>query len=293
MKKSSIINRIATIVGLSLGAFALAAVAQVGTWNPAPASGPPNDNVPAPINAGSITQKKIGSLKVGLDDANNVLGGLSVGGLGILSSNFIYKPSVADVSIGSVLTSTDTLGTVAWQAPGSGGSGTVPKMQLFSSSGTWVAPAGVTSVNVEVWGAGSINKAGSYAFGRKTVVPGNSYTVTVGTSASGDRSVFWDGFAGSPIIAAGGNTSPGVSSGDFVINGNISHKNQGTGAIIVSASSPRGGSGAVIESVAQSSGYVTCSSAVVPGGAGLPQSAGCNAPSSTINGAAGRVIIWY
>jgi len=108
MKTTSIINKIATIVGLSLGAFGLSVFAQ--TWTPAPPN-PPSGNVAAPVNIGSVLQTRIGDLVIN--------GGLSVGGIGILSNNFVFKPSAAPVTVGSVLTAKDTGGTVEWQAPGS------------------------------------------------------------------------------------------------------------------------------------------------------------------------------
>ena len=66
--------------------------------------------------------------------------------------------------------------------------------QTFASTSTWVAPTGVTSVVAECWGGGGAGGAatgnpaaggggagGAYARKIITVVPGNSYTVTVGT----------------------------------------------------------------------------------------------------------------
>lgn len=69
----------------------------------------------------------------------------------------------------------------------------------FTSSGTWTAPAGVTSVDVEVWGGGGAGGGqdqnsdgggggGGGAYSKKlsiTVVPGNSYTVSVGAGGVG------------------------------------------------------------------------------------------------------------
>jgi len=69
----------------------------------------------------------------------------------------------------------------------------------FTASGTWTAPAGVTSVDVEVWGGGgagggqNMNSDGGGGGGggaySKTVavpvVPGNTYTVTVGAGGLG------------------------------------------------------------------------------------------------------------
>ncbi|MFA5934223.1 MAG: glycine-rich domain-containing protein, partial [Candidatus Paceibacterota bacterium] len=67
-------------------------------------------------------------------------------------------------------------------------------------SGSWVAPAGVTSVTAEVWGAGGAGAGetanndggesggGGGAYSKKlniTVVPGNSYAVTIGAAGVG------------------------------------------------------------------------------------------------------------
>lgn len=71
--------------------------------------------------------------------------------------------------------------------------------QLFLSSGTWVAPANVTQVQLVVVGAGGGGGGGNtgipgdgaaggiagVAVGSATVVPGTSYTVTVGTGGTG------------------------------------------------------------------------------------------------------------
>lgn len=71
--------------------------------------------------------------------------------------------------------------------------------QTFNSSGTFVVPAGVTSIQVEAWGAGGAGggaqgnpSAGGGgaggAYTRRpslTVIPGTTYTVTVGTGGVG------------------------------------------------------------------------------------------------------------
>lgn len=99
----------------------------------------------------------------------------------------------------------------------------------FTVTGSWVAPAGVTSVTVDAWAAGGGGANGSSggadsggggggAFSEQTaitVVPGNSYTVTVGVGGIGGV-VF--GVAATPggdswfsttgtVIAKGGNSS--------------------------------------------------------------------------------------
>jgi hypothetical protein len=85
----------------------------------------------------------------------------------------------------------------------------------FNVSTTWTAPAGVTSVTVETWGAGGGGGGngtvddgagggggGAYSKSTVTVIPGNVYTVSVGT-----------GGAGGPIFGG-----PGTPGGDSYFN---------------------------------------------------------------------------
>jgi len=119
--------------------------------------------------------------------------------------------------------------------------------ESFTSSGTWTCPPGVTKVFVECWGAGggggsrtSNGRAGgggggAYSCSTLTVIPGNSYTITVGTGGSatndGGPTVFhsnWvkaDGGKGAALNSSTGG-SAGLGSnciGSFWFNG-------GTGA---------------------------------------------------------------
>ena len=68
----------------------------------------------------------------------------------------------------------------------------------YTTSGTWVAPAGVTSVTVECWGAGGAGGGnttnadgagggggGAYSIAVIAVTEGNTYTVTVGVGGTG------------------------------------------------------------------------------------------------------------
>ena len=73
----------------------------------------------------------------------------------------------------------------------------------FTTSGTWVAPAGVTSITVEAYGGAGAGGAGlsggggnngrggggggggAFQSGTYTVTPGNSYTITIGTGGTG------------------------------------------------------------------------------------------------------------
>uniref|UniRef100_UPI003594124E glycine-rich domain-containing protein n=1 Tax=Haliscomenobacter sp. TaxID=2717303 RepID=UPI003594124E len=89
----------------------------------------------------------------------------------------------------------------------------------FNSSGTFIVPTGVTSITVQSWGAGgggasgsSANRGGggggAFATSTFAVVPGASYTVTVGSGGApgvnGGNSSF-----GIVVIAAGGSAAPG------------------------------------------------------------------------------------
>jgi hypothetical protein len=116
--------------------------------------------------------------------ANNVL-------IGAGTSNVTF---VAPGTSGNVLVSNGT----SWT------SGTLTAVQLreqlFLSSGSWTAPAGVTRVNLVVigggGGGGGYNSGGGtndggnggpagVAVGSATVVPGTAYTVTIGAAGTG------------------------------------------------------------------------------------------------------------
>lgn len=94
--------------------------------------------------------------------------------------------------------------------------------QTFTTSGSWQAPDGVTSVIVEAWGGGGAGGGrgastgqsgggggGAYASETVSVTSGNTYNYTVGASVSGGSGngtdgnpSYWD--TGSQIKAAGG-----------------------------------------------------------------------------------------
>ena len=91
----------------------------------------------------------------------------------------------------------------------------------FNASGTWVAPAGVTTVIVEAWGGGGGGHDGSnagdyggggggggaYASSVVTVTPGNSYAITIGAGGANGTPGNNGGatsFDGSTVVAAGG-----------------------------------------------------------------------------------------
>lgn len=99
----------------------------------------------------------------------------------------------------------------------------------YNATGTWVCPAGITSVNIEAWGGGgagggatATNKSGGggggggYRSGTLVVIPGTSYTVTVGGNGTGGTG---NGPAGGnstfvTITANGGSGGTGASGGN-------------------------------------------------------------------------------
>jgi hypothetical protein len=72
-------------------------------------------------------------------------------------------------------------------------------VQTFTTSGAWIAPAGVTSIQVECWGGGggggertstgASGGGGGGAYAERAtmgVTPGNSYSFTVGAAGATD-----------------------------------------------------------------------------------------------------------
>lgn len=180
---------------------------------------------------------------------------------------------------------------------------------------TWIAPQGVTRVEVELWGAGgggasSPNTAsqyggaaggGGYALGIYPVVPGGRYTVVVGMGGSGaltanSNSDGADGGLSSfapegqtaLIYATGGTRGrlrlSGGSSGGVGTNGNVvnlvgsggSGAGQGVSDPPVGGGSPRGGSGGL-----------TGSGGIAPGGG----AAGAYYNGVPLAGADGMVLL--
>ncbi len=103
--------------------------------------------------------------------------------------------------------------------------------ETFTSSTTWTAPTGVTSVTAEVWGGGGGGGGenattdgggggGGGAYSKDnttTVIPGNNYTVTVGAAGTGNAGCTASTAGGdswfvntSTVLAKGG--SPGACS---------------------------------------------------------------------------------
>ena len=122
-------------------------------------------------------------------------GPVDVSGNITMSGSYTGNIDISQISnygtVGNVLTSNGS----AWisQAISTGGQF---QNQLFVSSGTWTAPAGVTKVRAYVVGGGggcdnnALSNQGGYggvAVGFYTVTPGTTYTVTVGSGGNGSN----------------------------------------------------------------------------------------------------------
>lgn len=99
-------------------------------------------------------------------------------------------------------------------------SASVPNIQKFNSSGTFVVPTNVNRIMVEAWGGGggggncssATNSAGGggageYTLKSLTVTPGASYTVTVGSGGSADGAGGTSSF--DVLVSVGGGSAGG------------------------------------------------------------------------------------
>ena len=174
-----------------------------------------------------------------------------------------------------------------------------------AGSGTWTAPAGITSIAIECWGGGGGGGSdltsiiggggggGGGAYARVNtfaVIPGNSYPYVVGAGGSTDMAGGASSFNGTTCVAAGGGAggtgSPGAggaggaaasSTGDIVFAG-------GSGSIGLGISGGGGGGSAGSASAGTSVVSSITGAAVVTGGgpggnggasaAGFPPAAG-------------------
>ncbi len=180
--------------------------------------------------------------------------------------------------------------------------------QYFASSGTWTVPSGVTRIMVEVWGAGggggnntmdtgggypSGGGGGAYGMGIYAVVPGTTYTVTVGLGGNGESNGRASSFGA--LISAGGGAGAaphrtdlggagGISTAPFNISGQRGGGpvNAGVGAAGGGGgSAPRGGLGAPAERGDGLAGGI-------PGGGG-----GGSGGGSGGRGGDGGVMVWW
>jgi hypothetical protein len=129
-----------------------------------------------------------------------------------LNASNIASGTVAPARLGSGTPSSSNFlrGDGSWQAAGGGQF----QYAVFTSSGTWTCPTGVTRVFVWVvaGGTGAVRPVngdyggeggvdGASAWGYYTVVPGTAYTVTIGSGGNGVNTS-----AGSATSSSGGSS---------------------------------------------------------------------------------------
>jgi len=133
-------------------------------------------------------------------------------------------------------------------------------VQTFTTSGTFIVPASITSIKVECWGAGGGGGTrtntgrggggggGAYASSVLTVIPGNSYAFVVGTGGAANTSGSNSTFNITIVKAAGGsggaNNSTTQGAGGTVLNSTGTIEYPGGNGGIGGAISGGGGGGA-------------------------------------------------
>lgn len=109
------------------------------------------------------------------------------------------------------------------------GTSAVGSIQIFTSSGSWTAPAGVTKVKATVVGGGgggnggsapnpTSGGAGGVAIGVYTVVPGTTYNIVIGSGGTGvsggnGGTSSFDAFCSATGGAGGTNAGSGAAGG--------------------------------------------------------------------------------
>jgi len=205
---------------------------------------------------------------------------------------------------------TNGSGVTNWATPS--GDGTIPQnIQVFTSSGTWVKPAGVSKVYVQVWGAGgggntgAANQSGGggggggYCAGLVSV--SGNVTVTVGTGGGAGAAGGNSSFAGNTTLTANGGSGGGTTGGNGgTASGgtiNITGGNGGSGRASDGAGggsgggSPFGGAGGSGGAGANASNPNTPGTdGCVPGGGG---GGGAEQAGTGGAGANGLVIVMY
>jgi len=145
----------------------------------------------------------------------------------------------------------------------------------YNGSGSFVVPAGVTSIQVQAWGGGGGGEGGSGAGGgggeyaaetALTVTPGETLTVTVGAGGSG---------------GSGGAGGPGTSGGTTTLKRSTTALVTANGGQGGSSATSSGGSGSTNTIHFNGGGSKANSTGVSHGGAGGGSSAGTNRAGNT------------
>lgn len=171
--------------------------------------------------------------------------------------------------------------------------------QVFTNSGTFTVPVGVTQITVECWGAGggggSANSngtacggggGGAYAKSVVNVTAGNTYNVVVGTGGVADVSGGNSTFNSTTVIAAGGrgatyNTSIAGAGGTVAGSVGTIRYAGGNGANAVSFSGGGGGGAGSTGAGGNASGTTAGTGTSLYGGSG---GTGVNSSSDGNNG---------
>jgi hypothetical protein len=162
--------------------------------------------VAASVTNGAITTVQMANgavgnqnLKAGAVNAINIAGGQVVKGLNGLA-DFVSLAAGANITL-STNGQTLTIASTGAGSGGSGGTNYIPNVTYFQTNGTFIVPAGVTRILVEMWGGGGgggggfSNSCGTITGGGGgggayskwifNVTPGTSYPVTIGSGGSG------------------------------------------------------------------------------------------------------------
>ena len=189
---------------------------------------------------------------------------------------------------------------------------------MFTSSGTWIAPTGVTWIKLRLLGGGGAGGsvtgtyqscggggAGGYVEGYTQVVPGNSYTYAIGAggaNGNGGDTTFGSMLAGGGGMGSlsGGGGGGSASGGDLNVPGASGYTPISYSSFQVSTAGADSfslwGQGGAPAEVSTASGYCGVpgngASGYGAGGSGGVQG-GCVSSGPGGNGAAGFVIIEY
>ena len=211
-----------------------------------------NGGTGATTDSGARTNLGLGSMATQNSTAVSISGGSITGitdltvadggtGASSITSNSVILGNgtsalsgnlVAPSTSGNILTSNGT----TWQSTALPAGATGPNVQVFTSSGTFTVPAGITKLTVDVWGGGGggansfvggTAAAGGYGgFGRVSLTgltPGASITVTVGAggnagTSTGGGSTGGTSSFGSYLSCTGGNPANGATGGQSGIS---------------------------------------------------------------------------
>lgn len=176
---------------------------------------------------------------------------LSIGFAWWINRSKITRWVVTPVLVGTMaIGAFSTFVVLSPEVPADASSHTYLRTDTFTSTGTWTAPSGVTSVTVEAWGAGggSLRDVGGggggcYVKAVVSVTPSSSYDIFVAGNSAVDTDGGNSTFATTTVVAPGGKSASNggttCDTGDIVGDSYFLGGNAGVGT-----GSRRGGGGA-------------------------------------------------